>query len=315
MAKYDAILSGYVSMDRIIKIDAPARVGFTSIVQNSDNAKIYYGGCCTNIAYLLARLGKKPLPVIRLGADDLEETGFLKKLREIGVCTDGVTVIPNETTSNCYLILDENRDHITIFYPGAMDAKYAKPLDPKLFSDSQLAVLTIGGYQDNIEFFRKCRETETTLVFGMKSDLEGFPPPLLKEILHYSEIIFTNEAERAEIESLFGLEAITDLFAQGRARIIITTLGKRGSRYYVKTPNGVETGAVGAAEVGRPIDTTGGGDAYMAGFLFGYLNGDPVEQCCRQGSVLSSFIIEKIGCVTGAPDYAAFAERCRTLEF
>ena len=315
MAKYDAIISGYVSMDRIIKINTPAKVGFTSIVSNSDNAKIYYGGCCTNISFLLAKLRKKPLPVIRLGADDLVETGFLKTIQEIGVCTDGVTVIENETTSNCYLILDQDRNHITIFYPGAMDAKYAKPLNPQLFSDSQLAVLTIGGYQDNLEFFSKCQETNTPLVFGMKSDFDGFPPPFLKEILHYSKIIFTNEVEREEIEHLYGLSSITDLFENGQAEIIITTLGKHGSRYYYKTEHGIETGTVGAAEVGKPIDTTGGGDAYMAGFLFGYLNGDSIEACCRQGSVLSSFIIEKIGCVTGAPSLEEFHERCRTLKF
>ena len=315
MAKYDAIISGYVSMDRIIKINTPAKVGFTSIVNNSDNAKIYYGGCCTNIAFLLAKLRKKPLPVIRLGADDLVETGFLKTLQEIGVCTDGVTVIENETTSNCYLIQDQERNHITIFYPGAMDTKYAGPLDPRLFSDSRLAVLTIGGYQDNVEFFAKCKETNTPLVFGMKSDFDGFPPPFLKEILDYSEMIFTNEVEREEIERLYDLPAITDLFETGRARVIITTLGKHGSRYYVKTENGIETGTVGAAEVGKPVDTTGGGDAYMAGFLFGYLNGDSIEECCRQGSVLSSFIIEKIGCVTGAPSDVEFKERYRTLKF
>ncbi|MEG1614248.1 MAG: carbohydrate kinase family protein, partial [Oscillospiraceae bacterium] len=47
MAKYDAIISGYVSMDRVVRINTPAKVGFTSIVNNSDNAKIYYGGCST----------------------------------------------------------------------------------------------------------------------------------------------------------------------------------------------------------------------------------------------------------------------------
>ena len=38
--KYDVLTSGYVSMDHIIKIAEPARVGFTSIVTNADNTKI-----------------------------------------------------------------------------------------------------------------------------------------------------------------------------------------------------------------------------------------------------------------------------------
>ena len=48
--KYDVLTSGYVSMDHIIKIAEPARVGFTSIVTNADNTKINYGGCGVNIA-------------------------------------------------------------------------------------------------------------------------------------------------------------------------------------------------------------------------------------------------------------------------
>ena len=74
--KYDMIISGYVSIDRIIKTKTPVRYGYTSIVENSDNSKIYYGGCPTNIAYLDAKLGLTVLPIIRLGEEDYQETGF-----------------------------------------------------------------------------------------------------------------------------------------------------------------------------------------------------------------------------------------------
>ncbi|MEG1244513.1 MAG: PfkB family carbohydrate kinase, partial [Oscillospiraceae bacterium] len=260
MAKYDAIISGYVSMDRVVRINTPAKVGFTSIVNNSDNAKIYYGGCSTNIAYLLAKLNKKSLPVIRLGGNDTEEIGFLKYIKEANVSTDAVTIIDNESTSNCYMIADEDKNHITIFYPGAMDGKYSKPLDKELFFSSSLAVLTIGSYQDNVEFFNKCKQTKTPLVFGMKSDFEGFPVPLLKEILLYSEIIFTNEVEREEIERVLELSSITELFDKGNAKVIITTLGKDGSKFYEKTKNGIASGKVEAVVVNPPLDTTGCGD-------------------------------------------------------
>ena len=43
--KTDVLTSGYVSMDHIIKIDTPAKVGFTSLVTNQSNAQIFYGGC------------------------------------------------------------------------------------------------------------------------------------------------------------------------------------------------------------------------------------------------------------------------------
>lgn len=313
MAKYDAIISGYVSMDRVIRINTPAKIGFTSIVNNSDNSKIYYGGCSTNIAYLLARLNKKSLPVIRLGNDDVEEIGFLKYIKDAGVVTDAVSIIENETTSNCYMISDKDKNHITIFYPGAMDGKYSKPLDKEYFENSSLAILTIGSYQDNVEFFNKCKETNTPLVFGMKSDFEGFPIPLLKEILLYSEIIFTNEVEREEIERIFELSSITDLFEQGNAKVIVTTLGKDGSEYYEKTKDGIKSGKTDAILVNPAVDTTGCGDAFIAGFIYAYLNDKCIEDCSKFASVLSSFIIEKAGCITNSPNEEEFLKRYKGI--
>ena len=94
--RYDVLTSGYVSLDRIIKVDSPLRVGFTSLVQNSDNAQVYYGGCSTNIAYLLARLGLETLPIVRFG-QDYEENGFVEFLRQGGVCLDAVELCPETT--------------------------------------------------------------------------------------------------------------------------------------------------------------------------------------------------------------------------
>ncbi|MCF0230506.1 MAG: carbohydrate kinase family protein, partial [Parasporobacterium sp.] len=55
--KYDVLTSGYVSMDQMVKIQTPARVGYTSIITNKTNMQINYGGCGTNIACNMSRLG------------------------------------------------------------------------------------------------------------------------------------------------------------------------------------------------------------------------------------------------------------------
>ncbi|MCR4434826.1 MAG: PfkB family carbohydrate kinase [Clostridiales bacterium] len=307
--KYDMITSGYVSLDRIIKTRTPVRYGYTSIVENSDNARIYYGGCPTNIAYLAARLGLKALPIIRLGEEDYKETGFYEYLKNGGVCLDAVELVPNETTSSCYLIEDSENNHITIFYPGAMDRKYAGNMKDEFFEEARIGVLTVGSYDDNVEFYNKCMKHNIPLVFGMKCDFDAFPEELFKKILFSSKIIFTNQGEREEIERMFRLGAITELFEKGNADIIITTLGKNGSVYFQKTKDGMISNAVKAAAFGKVVDATGAGDAYMAGFLYGYLEGKPVEECCKFGSVLSSFVIETVGCTTNAPTREEFMER------
>ena len=279
--KTDVLTSGYVSMDHIIKIDTPAKVGFTSLVTNQSNAQIFYGGCSVNIAYALCRLGMCAKPVLRVGGD-YESNGFKKFLEEGNVPLDGITELPEEATSVCYLIQDNHNDHITIFYPGAMDGKYAKHHVP--------------------------------IVFGMKDDFDAFPEEFLKRLLTGSKIIFTNEVEREIIEKIYGFEDITELFDIGEVEIIVTTLGKDGSLCYIREGDIIRQEKIGICKVDHVVDATGSGDAYMAGFIYGYLKGYKAEECCRLGGTLSYFILQSEGCCTNAPTEEQLLEKAKTFE-
>ncbi len=310
---YDFLTSGYVSMDHMLKIKSPAQIGYTSLIANKSNANIYYGGCSVNIAYALCRLGLSAMPILRVG-DDYETNGFKAFLEAGNVPTEAISQVPGELTSICYLLQDNKGQHITLFYPGSMDGVYSKPLDSSFFEDAGMGVLTVGARCDNEEFFAKCKQHGVPLVFGMKGDMDAFPPDFLYELLHYCKIIFTNECERASIEGIFKKDILT-LFDEGNAEIIVTTLGRDGSRCYEKTPQGIHQVEVPICEEGGKVeDATGSGDAYMAGFLYGYHKGLPVEQCAKLGTVLSSFIIEKEGCCTNAPTEEQLYQRLEAFE-
>lgn len=311
--KTDVLTSGYVSMDHIIKIDTPAKVGFTSLVTNQSNAQIFYGGCSVNIAYALCRLGMCAKPVLRVGGD-YESNGFKKFLEEGNVPLDGITELPEEATSVCYLIQDNHNDHIMIFYPGAMDEKYAKPLPDELFEDTKLGVITVASRQDNEEFFEKCQKHHVPIVFGMKDDFDAFPEEFLKRLLTGSKIIFTNEVEREIIEKIYGFEDITELFDIGEVEIIVTTLGKDGSLCYIREGDIIRQEKIGICKVDHVVDATGSGDAYMAGFIYGYLKGYKAEECCRLGGTLSYFILQSEGCCTNAPTEEQLLEKAKTFE-
>ncbi len=311
--KIDVLTSGYVSMDHIIKIDSPARIGFTSLVTNKSNAKIFYGGCSVNISYALCQLGIKSLPVLRVGGD-YESNGFKKFLEEGNVPLDGITELPEEATSVCYLIQDSNNDHITIFYPGAMDGKYAGKMKDELFENTGLGVITVASREDNREFFEKCKQYNVPIVFGMKDDFDAFPEEFLKELLTESKIIFTNEVERKIIEEIYGFSDITELFEIGKVDIIVTTLGKDGSLCYVREGDKIVQKKTGICKVENVVDATGSGDAYISGFLYGYLKGYAPEQCCALGSALSSFVIQAEGCCMNIPTEAQLLEQMKTLK-
>ena len=300
--KYDVLTSGYVSMDHIIKIAEPARVGFTSIVTNADNTKNNYGGCGVNIASALCRLGKRAMPVLRVGPD-WEENGFRAYLTRNNIPTDAVTVIHGEATSTCYLLQDKNGDHITIFYPGSMDKKHARPIDSGIFENTRLGVITVASKPDNRYFLEGCKAAGVPVAFGMKDDMDAFPVDFLRELLESSTIIFTNEVERELIEQLYGCDGITKLFEIGRALYIVTTLGGSGSIVYEKTDNGfrehrIPTSGISKEEI---VDTTGSGDAYMSGFLYGVLNNRPAVECGCLGAALADFVLRDVGCCSNLP--------------
>jgi adenosine kinase len=310
--QWDIVAGGYASMDHILKIRSPARVGFSSLISNKNNAMIYYGGCPVNISYALCRLSIRAIPLLRVGVD-YEKTGFRDFLEQGGVPTGGISRVEGEITPVCYLVQDNEGQHITLFYPGAMDGKYSKPVDDSFFDGAGMGLLTVGAYEDNREFLKQAQKHRLPLAFGMKSDHHAFPPDFLKEALCYSSIIFTNEEERRDIEKTLRLE-LTDLLESGRADILVTTLGKCGSRYYYKEGERLESGEVPICDRGPPVETAGSGDAYMAGFLYGLHRGRTVRECAMLGTVLASFVIEKEGCCTGLPREEALLRRYGEFE-
>lgn len=308
--KYDALVSGYVSMDHIIKVDTPVQAGYTSLITNADHAKIYYGGCSVNISVALCKLGLTALPLLRVGPD-YEPNGFKAFLQAANVPLDGITVLDNETTSSCYLLQDNQNNHITIFYPGAMAKKYAAPAADELFANARLGIMTVASKPDNEFFLRQCQQHHVPLAFGMKDDFDAFPPEFLTKVLRASQFIFMNEKERSVVEDLLGCDT-TKLITHGDAIAIITTLGECGSVCYTKNDMGrLVKHEINVCPVDKVVDATGAGDAYMAGFLYGYQKGRSIRECCCLGAALSSFVLGEIGCCTGLPDAQALETKMR----
>jgi sugar/nucleoside kinase (ribokinase family) len=105
---------------------------------------------------------------------------------------------------------------------------------------------------------------------------------------NYADIVFANEEEAKAFSGLSPREAL-DMLSE-RCEIAVVKLGAEGS--LIK--RGDEVIKVDALKA-RPVDTTGAGDLYAAGFLYGYLQGLPLDKCGLFGSILAGKVIEVIG--------------------
>ncbi len=111
----------------------------------------------------------------------------------------------------------------------------------------------------------------------------------LKEMAQeYVDIIFANEEEARSFTGKPPEEALIDM--AGMCEIAVVKTGRTGS--FIK--RGSEVHKVGIVEVDS-MDTTGAGDLYASGFLYGLVNGFSLERCGEVGALLAGKVIEVIG--------------------
>ena len=119
----------------------------------------------------------------------------------------------------------------------------------------------------------------------VEGDLEFFDILITK----YVDIVFANEEEAKAFTGKEPEEAL-DIIAK-MCSIAIVKVGARGSLIR----KGTEMVQVQAAPVEKVVDTTGAGDYFAAGFLYGLTCGYSLEKCGKIGSILSGSIIRVIG--------------------
>src|SRR3989338_2485195 len=112
---------------------------------------------------------------------------------------------------------------------------------------------------------------------------------ILQQVVHeFADIVFVNETEAKEFTGYEETQAAQVLGQQ--VEIAIVKIGKQGS--IISHQNQITYIAPITANA---IDTTGAGDTYAAGFLYGYCKGWPIEKAGKLGSVLAAKIVEQKG--------------------
>jgi sugar/nucleoside kinase (ribokinase family) len=113
----------------------------------------------------------------------------------------------------------------------------------------------------------------------------AFLHPIVKQ---YVDVVFANEEESKAYTGLDPVEALSAI--ANECEVAIVKLGEKGS--LIKHHD--VTYKIGEFKI-NPIDTTGAGDLYAAGFLYGLVNGFDLKSCGRIASVLSAKVIEEVG--------------------
>jgi sugar/nucleoside kinase (ribokinase family) len=242
------------------------------------------GGSAANTAAGLAALGAKVGFIGKVSDDQLGEV-FRHDIRAVGVDFDTRPLTEGLSTARCLILVTPDAQRTMQTFLGACTAFSVADVDEDMIKNAPHA---IEGLRKAIEV----AEAAGTKVSFTTSDafcVDRFRDQFIELIQDHIDILFANEAE---ILSLFQTDDFDAAVEKVRSmcEVAAVTRSEKGAVIV----SGDQTHRVEAQKV-DVVDTTGAGDAFAAGFLYGYTQGKPLDVCGRLGVALASEAISHYG--------------------
>jgi len=267
-----------------------------------DGLEIRRGGIAANIAFGLGCLGMRPLLVGSVGRDFVEYRAWLDAH---GVDTSGVHESAQLHTARFVCTTDTDMNQIASFYPGAMNEDASIDLSG-LAGEIDLVVIGAGNPGAMLSFTKQCLARQIPFASDTSQQLVSLDGEQIKALVTGAAYLFCNDYEASLIEHKTGWSD-AELTAQVGVRV--TTLGADGARVDIA---GEDPVLVGPVKDVSPVDPTGTGDAFRAGFLAAESVGLSRERAAQLGNLLAVHALE----ATGPQEYKLkldeLASRCAT---
>ncbi len=252
--------------------------------------KLASGGSAANTINGLANLGVHTSFIGKVGNDNLGEF-FVSDMKSAGI-KPMVLQSPLSTGSALALVSPDAERTFAVNLGAALELA-PSDLHPEQFSPYQY--FHIEGYLvQNHELIEKALQLAKKEGLIVSLDLASYNVveenlSFLKRIVtEYVDIVFANEEEAKSFTGKNPHEALKEIASM--CKIAVVKLGAQGSIIQ----KGEETQKVGVIQV-NPVDSTGAGDMYAAGFIYGQSLGLSLNQCGQMGALLSGSVMEVVG--------------------
>ncbi|MGI6131737.1 MAG: ribokinase [Bacillota bacterium] len=293
MAKLAVV--GSLNMDLAVKV---ARLPCRGETVSAERLQISPGGKGANQAVAAARLGADVSMVGRIGADSYGED-LLASLRSSGVDVSMVSIDRGCSTGLALVTVDEEALNTIVVYPGANGAftpQYIGPAKDSIAS-SKAMVAQLEVPLESVESALKIARANSVTTILNPAPAREIPPELLSCV----DIMIPNEVEAAAIcgcsagRPSEAMEASARLRRMGPERVIIT-LGEKGAVY-----SGPEGGFHVPAFRVDAVDSTGAGDAFVAGFAVAWIQGFAPEYSMRYACAVGALATTRMGAQASFP--------------
>jgi sugar/nucleoside kinase (ribokinase family) len=275
----------------------------------ADELILNIGGCASNAAVVLSKLGIRSKVCGRVG-DDVFGRFIAETLASYGIDAQGLLVDQGRPTSQSLIVNVQGQDRRFIHSFGANQGLSAEDLDPSMASGPK--VIYVGGFlilpgldPDALaDRFAKARAAGALTVLDVATPGPGEYLPRLRPVLPHVDVFLPNTDEATLILGDADPARQALAFRDMGARRVVITRGGEGA-IVASDHLRVRLGAYSVPYV----DGTGGGDAFDGGYIAGLVEGLSEVECLQLASAVGASCVRAVGTTAGIfsrPEAEAF---------
>jgi adenosine kinase len=283
---YDFIMNFSGNMSETISTDPDNKV-FNLAVMPETKIKSF-GGTAGNIGYNLSLLGAKAALITSVGQDFID-LGYQDRINAFQNVNFEGKIHSDSHSASCYIVNDNLHNQLIIFHRGAM-IRGEEIILKNTYSKETVKIASISpDYSPAmIKWGHELKEMNIPFLFDPGQVTPEFTREGLLDLIPKSFLLIGNEYEITMI--LRKLDYTLDQLLKLNPNIIITK-GAEGAECHYQG----ETYLIPISTPKHVNDTTGAGDGFRAGLLFGLAKNLPFDIACKLGSVVGSFVVESSG--------------------
>ena len=295
MSHFDVVGFGALNVDKLFKVNRLAKAEEESFIEDYAEA---CGGSAANTAVGLARLGCKVGFIGKVGCDR-EGDLLIQDFCSEGVNTAGVIRSEQGKSGSVLGFVDKKGARALYIDSGVNDTIAFEEVKVGYASQAQFLHLTSFVGEKSLQAQKKLLDAIPASVKisfdpGVLYARKGFAN--LEPIIRKTYVLMPNAIELTFLTGEINYRKSADIMVGRGVKIVAVKLG--GDGCYVT--DGRERHLIEALNV-KVMDTTGAGDAFCAGFLYGLLNDKSLHECGRLGNFVASRCVMKMGARAGLP--------------
>jgi sugar/nucleoside kinase (ribokinase family) len=298
MSGFDILVLGDANPDLVMSGET-VEPAFGQAERLVDEGRLVIGGSGAIFACGAAKLGLR-VAFVGVVGDDMFGRYMCDQLQAHGVDTAAVAVLPDRATG-VTVVLSGRQDRAMLTFAGTIGELRRSFIDADLLTRTRHIHVSSYFLQGSLvpelpDLLREAREGEATTSIDPNWDPSGMWDSGLLALLPEVDVFLPNEVEALSLARISVVDdAIARLRSSGAGTVVVKTAGQ---------------GAVGAqagdtftvpALPTEVVDSTGAGDSFDAGFLAGFLGGEPLRRCLEIGNACGSLSTRGIGGTSTQP--------------